>query len=203
MATNDHTLNLDVAFFNELFFRAYPNACETQKHFSMQLVQDGVIQIETLFEQAVAKVGGLTKMAVQGMDFTDGSDAKKTSARTSGYGKNYSANVGQVHTKTGLLRVMCYERKQDQFFYFTFPYESYCHISAKSNIEIPFNLDGTPKRRFSRPVITNWWDYQVGSFEAMATMPCDLIQPEVVPEKNTFFTLFSPIDNPKINAIIT
>ena len=204
MATKDHTLDLDIAFFNELFHKAYPDACNMQKQFSLQLVQDGVIQIETLFELAIANIGGLTRLSVEGMDFTDGSDAKKTSVRTSSYGKKYSANVSQVHTKTGVLRVMCYERKQNNFFYFAFPYESYCHISSKSNIEIPFNLDGTPKRRYSRPVITNWWDYQVDSFETMAKIPGDDPQLRVANQTtNTFLTMFSPIDNPKLNAIIT
>ncbi len=168
MATKDCTMDLDIAFFNELFLKAYPNACEITKKQSKQMLADGVIQIETLFELSISKVGNLERKSVDGMDFLDWSDAKKTSARTYSYGNAYSAPVFQIHNKKGKLRVMCYERKKNKFYYFVFPKSAFKHIKSTSNIEIPFYMDGTPRRIPSRPVFTNWWRYEVDSFEEMA-----------------------------------
>jgi hypothetical protein len=50
-----------------------------------------------------------------------------------------------------------YERKQDKFYYFLIPYSAYSHIPKTSNIEIPFNLDGSPKRENKCQV--NWWEF--------------------------------------------
>lgn len=168
MATTDLTLDLDTAFFEQLFHKAYPDFSNEMYHFAKQMVVDGVIQIETLLELAIAKVGKLKRLSVEGMDYSDKSDAKKASVRFRGNGGAYSACIQQVHTKKGNLRVMIYERQQDRFYYFVFPRESYDHIKSSSNIEIPFELDGTPRRKPKRPVYTNWWAYEVDSFEAMA-----------------------------------
>jgi hypothetical protein len=56
-----------------------------------------------------------------------------------------------------------YEREQDKFYYFRIPHRAYSHISSSSNIEIPFELDGTPRKVPMRPVKVNWWLYEVDS----------------------------------------
>jgi len=45
--------------------------------FFVDAAKHGVIAVETFLEQAIAKVGGLTRTNKSGRDFTDGSDAKK------------------------------------------------------------------------------------------------------------------------------
>jgi len=55
-----------------------------------------------------------------------------------------------------------YERKQDKFYYFLIPYSAYSHIPKTSNIEIPFNLDGSPKKINKCNI--NWWDYSKETF---------------------------------------
>lgn len=170
MATKGSTLDLDIAFFNELYPLAYPNACEITEKQARQMVKDGVIQIEALFELSVSKIGKLKRQSIEGMDFDDKSDAKKTSVRTCRYGSAYAAPISQVHTKKGSLRVMCYERKNDKFYYFVIPKFAFKHITATSNIEIPFELDGTPRRIPRRAVNTNWWKYEVDSFKEMASV---------------------------------
>lgn len=180
MATNQHTLNLDIAFFDEIFPLAYSDVCEQSKQIARQMLMDGVIQVETLFELAISKIGNLTRLAINGQDFSDKSDAKKTCVRTSNYGKSYSAQIARVHTKVGNLRVMCYERKQDKFYYFVIPRAAYKHIKATSNIEIPFKMNGDPKRIPANNLIyTNWWTYEVNSFEEMSTIK----RPKALTEK--------------------
>jgi len=58
---------------------------------------------------------------------------------------------------------MCFERKYNKFYYFFIPYSSYAHIPKTSNIEIPFELDGTPRRKNKCKI--NWWSHEVKSFE--------------------------------------
>jgi hypothetical protein len=66
------------------------------------------------------------------------------------------------------LRVQVYERKQNQFFYFAIPRRAYKNIPKTSNIEIPFELDGTPRRTPRRKVYVNWWRYEEDSWKDMA-----------------------------------
>lgn len=169
MATKSHTVDIDHKFFTEIFYRAYPNATKTEHKFAKKLVDDGVIAIETLLEVAVSVVGKLERDSSHGKDFKNGDDVKKTTVRTSCRGQRYSANVSRVHTKVGDIRVMCYERIQDKFYYFIFPNASFQHIPSSSNIEIPFESDGTP-RRFPKSSLAkmNWWNYEVDSFEEMS-----------------------------------
>jgi hypothetical protein len=171
MATRDLSIDLDIAFFDELFPRAYPGVCDKTLEVARNMLSDGVVQIETLLELAISKVGKLKRRSVEGMDFVDGSDAKKSSVRKANFEQAYRAPVTKVHSKKGLLRVMVYERKLDTFYYFVFPREAYQHIKASSNIEIPFEMDGTPRRVPKRSgVISNWWAYEVDSFKKMSTL---------------------------------
>jgi len=178
MATLAHTLNIDYIFFDELVFKAYPKIKQYEFNFMRKLVKDGVIAIETLFEKSIGITGGLVRSSTNGMDFADGSDAKKVTAthhsakkRKDGtFGpRSYSAGIKDVHTKVGILRVMCYERIQDRFYYFKIPNEAYSHIGAKSKIEIPFCQNGDPRRIPHGPVKQNWWNYEVQSFEEMSS----------------------------------
>ena len=138
------------------------------------LLNLGMIQVSTAFEQAVANTGDHTLISLDRADLkhnTNGiySDAKLSTVRTSGYGKSYSAPVTNIAGKTGVLRIQVYERKQNRFYYFAIPRHAYREIPPKSNIEIPFELCGTPRRRPKRKVYQNWWNYEVNSFEMMST----------------------------------
>jgi hypothetical protein len=123
---------------------------------------------DDLLELAIATVNKkLTIVLGQGRDFCDGSDAKFCCVRTSGYGKSYSAAVTGVKNKIGDLRVHCYERKLDKFYYFVIPHKLYRDIPRTSNIEIPFELDRTP--RTENKCRINWWDCSVPTFEKMCS----------------------------------
>lgn len=165
MATKLENVELELAHFNN--FKHYiPNFDQMCKDTVALLAEVGLLQVSTGFEYAIAKVGGHTVISTDEADISDGSAAKLVSVRTYGYGKSYGAPVTNIYNKTGALRVQVYERKYNKFYYFVIPHRAYRHIGKKSNIEIPFHLDGTP-RRINRAKYENWWDYEVSSFEEM------------------------------------
>ena len=136
-----------------------------------KLLNMGILQVSTAFEHALAEAGDHEVVSLDRGDlYRDGaySDAKLSSVRTSGYGKRYSAPVTNIFNKTGILRVQVYERKQGKFYYFAIPRRAYIDIPKTSNIEIPFELDGTPRRKPTRKVYVNWWRYEVKTWNEMA-----------------------------------
>lgn len=146
------------------------------------------MQVSTAFEQALARANGTEVVSTDSHDLSDGSDAKLVTVRTSSGGKTYSAPVHGFKNKTGPLRVQCYERLTNKFYYFVIPYWSYCDMSGKSTIEIPFELDGTPRRVCKgKKKWANWWDFEVKSFKKLATEPA-----KARPLPYLFFT--NPLD---------
>jgi len=164
MATKLENLPLEIAHFQA--FRKYIPKNETLCVDSVKtLLEMGALQISTLFEHALANYCGTEVTSTDEADLSCGADAKLTTVRTYRYGKSYGAPVTGVYTKTGDLLVQCYERKQNKFYYFRIPRVAYCHIPKTSNIEIPFYLDGTPKRENACAV--NWYQFECASFEDM------------------------------------
>lgn len=136
-----------------------------------ELLDRGFIQVSTIAEHAVAAVQGCRVVGEDAYDLEYGGDVKLSTVRTSSYGQAYSAPVTNIYGKTGWLYVQVYERKQDRFYWFAIPREAYSHIPKTSNIEIPFEMDGTPKRVNRCSV--NWWDYELSTFEEMAVQGLD------------------------------
>jgi len=168
MATKLENLELEVAHFRQ-FSKYLPGIKQCCEETIEHLLALGVLQVSTAFEQAIAKTAGTTVVSQDTADLSDGSDAKLSSVRTMSNGTCYSAPVCEIHGKTGALRVQVYERKQDKFYYFVIPNQSYSVIPKTSNIEIPFELDGTPRRvPAGRRKYANWWDFEVKSFKAMS-----------------------------------
>lgn len=170
MATTLANLDLEIAHFDN-FKRHIPGYSKLCEDTVESLLQLGILQVSTAFEQALAKVGKHKVVSLDKGDLVrDGkfSDAKLSSVRTYSCGKSYGAPVTNVFNKTGSLRVQVYERKQDKFYYFVIPRRAYIDIPKTSNIEIPFALDGTPRRTPYRPVYVNWWNYEVDSFKELA-----------------------------------
>ena len=163
MATKLENLELERAHF--LHFKEHLPGYASLDKFTVQTLLDlGLLQVSTAFEYALANCGGHSVISEDQADISDGSEAKLSSVRTSSYGTSYSANVSNTKNKTGMLRVQVYERKLKQFYYFLIPHSAYCQVSSTSNIEIPFLLDGTPKRSYSPVRLPNWWKYEVSSF---------------------------------------
>lgn len=164
MTTQLQNLALDRAHFQQFcqYLPDYSAACQTTVQWAMAL---GGLQVSTFFEQALAHQGGFTVISTDAADLSDGSDGKLSTVRHSRYGTNYSAPVTGIFGKTGTLRVQVYERIQNKFYYFLIPRSAYQHIKKTSNIEIPFELSGTPRRR--NVCVINWWQFQVPDFLAV------------------------------------
>jgi hypothetical protein len=167
MATKLEHLDLEKAHF-EHFKYHIPGYKSMNKDTVQQLLDLGLLQVSTAFETALANCGGHTVVSEDQADISDGSEAKLSSVRTSGHGKSYSANVSNTKNKTGMLRVQVYERKLKQFYYFLIPNSAYRQVGRTSNIEIPFLLDGTPKRYYSPVRLPNWWKFEVSSFAELS-----------------------------------
>jgi hypothetical protein len=168
MATKIEHVGLETAHFNN-FVKFIPGIECMDEGTVRQLLALGLMQVSTAFEHAIANVAGARVTSTDAADLSDGSDAKLSTVRTYCKGKSYSAPVSNVKGKTGDLRVQVYERKQGRFFYFVVPNSAYRGLPVKSNIEIPFDLDGTPRRIPRREVNENWWNYEVDTFEEMCT----------------------------------
>lgn len=166
MATILENLDLEIKHFENVW--KYLDTEHLCKETVSWLLANGLIEVSSVFEKSISYISGATVISLNEADLSDGSDAKLVSVRTSGYGKSYSAPVTGIYNKTGDLRVQCYERKLDQFYYFVIPYQVYKHIPKTSNIEIPFNLDGTPKR--DNKCRVNWWTWNVPTYEQMCTL---------------------------------
>lgn len=169
MATKLENLELEVAQFKN-FVKYIPGINRCCPDTVTKLLGMGLMQVSTAFEHAVASVGGNQVVSEDEYDISDGSDAKLSCVRTSGYGEKYAAPVGNIQGKTGKLRIQVYERKQDKFYYFVIPNRAYRDIPRSSNIEIPFELDGTPRRIPARQrTYANWWKFEVNDFKELAT----------------------------------
>lgn len=159
------------AFFDLLFPMIFPDLDKDSELYSFirqQLViETELISAGTMLEQAISVKKGIVRINTEKMDFPDGSDAKTTSVRTCSNGKKYGAPIHNIQNKIGLLRVVAYERIQQKFYYFLIPHEAYKDIPKTSNIEIPFNLDGSPKRTSNRIKNVNWWTFEVPDFDGI------------------------------------
>ena len=161
----DRDLELDLAKFEFLWPLAYPELAKNQTatNLMQKLVGDDIIQFGQLFEKALEKQLKLIRESTAHKDFKEGEDAKCVVARTHSSGAAYGANVPKTHSKIGPLLISLYERKQKKWYFFRIPNYAYCHISKSSNIEIPFELNGDPRKT------NHWWQWECSKFENMAT----------------------------------
>jgi hypothetical protein len=160
-------VDIDIAKFDYLFPLAYPKDAKDPKilKFARDKVVDEVWSFGHLLEKAISVQCKFIRESTVGRDFANGDDAKCVVARTHGYGTSYSAPVTNIHRKQGNLLITVYERKQDQWYLFKIPYIAYKDVPKSSNIDIPFELDGSPSRIPKKARKFNWWDYEVKTFK--------------------------------------
>ena len=175
MATLGKNLKLEIAHF--VNFREYvPNIENLDDYTVNYLLKGGQLQVSTCFESALASVIGTTVISENAKDLATGEDAKLSTVRSMSHGNIYSAPVTNISGKTGDILVQVYERIQSNFYYFRIPNKFYKDIPASSNIEIPFELDGTPRCTPKKKLkYANWWDFERDSFEDL----CKLIPQDV------------------------
>jgi hypothetical protein len=159
----DRDLALDVAKFEFLWPLAYPIYSKVPFLSSLVklFVKDEVMSLPHLWEKAASVQMNWVRDSRVHQDFQNGADCKLVSVRTCGYKKKYSAPVTGLHKKTGPLVIACYERKQQKWFFFKVPYDAYRVVKKSSNIEIPFELDGNPRRiPIGKKTLPNWWEFE-------------------------------------------
>jgi len=188
MATKQDNLHLEIAHFNQ--FKTWLPGYQNMHHLTVHdLLAMGLVEVSTAFETAIAHASGTEVISKDWADLSCGSDAKLSTVRTCTYGRVYSAPVTGIHNKTGDLLVQVFERKQDKFYYFRLPYDSYCDIPKSSNIEIPFELDGSPRRHNRKQ--NNPWDHEYGNFLEMCHNKDYVdIAPKSRAKRSVFPTLF-------------
>ena len=166
MATLLENLELEKRHFENFkdHIPEFKNLCARTVQALLDL---GIIQVSTAGEHAVANLGNTQVISKFNADLANGDDVKLSSVRTSNYGKTYSAPIHNIKGKTGYIRAQVYERKLGKFYYFVIPASAHSEVPNTSNIEIPFTIDGRPRRIPTREVYENWWNYEVDSFQDM------------------------------------
>lgn len=141
MSTIESAIAGDVAIFDAVFDDAYPDASSEEKAFARNMAWNGDIQAETLIETAMSKAGGLVRESVDGRDFTDGSDAKKVVSQyrvvmdwnKGSEREQNSYAIRGIKNKTGMIRIVAYNKIRNKVEFFAIPYRAY---KGKSAIEI-------------------------------------------------------------------
>jgi hypothetical protein len=179
MATKLENLKIELAHHNNLEpyllkFQStqYPGfkMCKKTKQYQQFKLFNGHIQVSSEFETVMAYLCCTNVVSLNDKDLGNGADCKLTTVRHSSHHTTYSAPVGDIFYKKGTLYVSCYERIQNKFYYFAIPRFAYCTIPKSSNIEIPFELDGTPRRiPAGKRTYANWWEYECTSLVDMST----------------------------------
>ena len=175
----------DMNIFNFLIYRAYPDATVQNVLFNQQQVEDNVITTEMLHEKAIVVINpNLKRVAVDGMDFDDGSDAKKATTvkvheRKVGKtdARRRAARISSIATKKGTLRCIVAETITNKLYFFAIPHKEY---KGKNKLAIYFNWDGTPKRD------GKWFQYECDTYEEMANVPNNQ-DPRVFRERELLF----------------
>ena len=160
----------DMKIFSFLIYLAYPDATPQDVLFSQKLVEDNVITTEMLHEKAIEMENpSLKRVTMDGMDFDDGSDAKKATTvkvheRKIGKsdGRRRAARISSIGKKVGTLRCIVAETKTNKLYFFAIPYDAY---KGKNKLAIYFNWDGTPKRD------GKWFQYECDTYQEMANVP--------------------------------
>lgn len=152
----------DHLIFDEIINHAYDNITKDTHTVLKRMVDDGVLQIETLVEQAISKTGNLERQSVEGRDFVDGSDAKKAITQWLPEPTKNSyrrvATISNIKDKHGILRIVVSETETETVYYFAVPRYEYAGLQS---IRIYFNWDGTPKLN------GKWFKYRCKSFKDM------------------------------------
>jgi|GEM_PF-2448914 len=156
---------LSLAFFDHLWPYAYPRLDKLPfaTRLARKLAKDGIINTALLFEKAISKQGRIKRDSTFYKDFVDLSDAKSASVRVRSNETLYTANISNIKSKVGALRIIVYERIHKQFYYFLIPAIS----NPRTEIEIPFTMSGNPITTDNARRRNNWWQFQVSTFNEL------------------------------------
>ena len=137
-------------------------------------VKQGDLAMESMVENAIARVGKLERTSQTGMDFTDGSDAKKVTVVNQGTIKSPLRGAGfSSKNKKGTLRVVVVDPLVEEVFYFKIPPEFYLGQEQKRRevaLRILFSKEGgKPSFKLRSPTAQRMWSFQVKSFKELCS----------------------------------
>ena len=133
-------------------------------------VKQGDLAMESMVENAIARIGKLERTNQTGMDFTDGSDAKKVTVVNQGTIKSPLRGAGfSSKNKKGILRVVVVDPLVEEVFYFKIPPEFYLGQEQKRRevgLRILFSKEGgKPDFKLRSPTARQMWSFQVRTFK--------------------------------------
>ena len=162
----------DYKFFDFLAPYIWPTYTKKEIALLRKQVEVGIIQIETMLENALANASGKYKRIAEAYrDFTDNSDSKKSVSqfRNNDLARDQWMNsfaITGLSRKIGLIRAVCYSKEQDEFYFFAIPNIAY---QGRKMVEVILDRSngyrepqGIPKGK--------WTKCQVDSFERLATI---------------------------------
>lgn len=176
----------DYKFFDFLAPYTWPHLSSEEIALLRSQVADGIIQIETVLENALARTsGGLyTRVAEVARDFCDGSDSKKAVSQfrnnvigDPSVGKpcqwNNTISISGLKNKVGPIRALCYSKHSDEFYFFAIPLREF---RGRDRIEVSLDHStgykcvpkGIPKGK--------WTQWKLESFTQLATITAEQIE---------------------------
>ena len=137
-------------------------------------VMRGDLAMESLVENAVARVGKLKRVNIIGMDHHDGSDTKKVTVVNQGTkAKPYRGAGFSTKNKKGVLRVVVVDPLINEVFYFRIPPSFYVGVEQKRRgvaLRIRFHKNGgRPFFKNEVPNSTDIWSFEVKSFKKLCS----------------------------------
>lgn len=163
----------DYKFFDYLAPKLWPNYTPDEIKLLRKQVEYGIIQIETMLENALATCSkkAYKRIAEAYRDFCDNSDSKKSVSqfRNNNIALDQWTNsfaVSGLKNKIGLIRAVCYSKEQDKFYCFAIPHKAY---KGMNRVDIILDTSygyrepqGIPKGKWTR--------YMLPNFTALATI---------------------------------
>ena len=140
----------------------------------LKAVRRGDLAMESLVENAIARVGKLKRVDTPGMDFNDGSDSKKVTVVNQGTREKPIRGAGfSTKNKKGVLRVVVVEPMTKEIFYFRIPPEFYVGRDQKRRekaLRIPFSkFGGMPAHTNASKTSKEIWSYEVSTFRKLCS----------------------------------
>jgi hypothetical protein len=132
-------------------------------------VRQGDLAMESMVENAISRTGKIERTNTPGMDFVDGSDAKKVTVVNQGTIRDPNRGAGfSSKNKKGILRVVVVDPMVNDVFYFKIPPSFYIGVSQKrreTSLRIRFSKNGgKPQRLIPNSTSAELWSYEVKSF---------------------------------------
>lgn len=168
--------NKDVFKSDEILLNhIYSHAGYTRKDIPtlLKAVRRGDLAMESLVENAIARVGKLKRVDITGMDFNDGSDSKKVTVANQGTKEKINRGAGfSTKNKKGVLRVVVVEPMTEEIFYFRIPPEFYIGKNQKRRetaLRINFSNTGGKPTKLSGKTSQEIWSYEVSTFKKLCS----------------------------------